>query len=83
MELQGKAILILPDDNPEETQGGIAIPKTVKKKPISGKVVDVGPAVEEVSKGDKVLYARKAASKITVGETEYHFAMESMISYIF
>lgn len=82
MELLGKSILILPDENPEESTGGILIPKTVKKQPITGLVIDVGPEVQEVKKGDRVHYARKSSSRITLEEKKYHFATEDMIVYI-
>lgn len=83
MKLQGKAVLILPDDNPEKTDGGIMIPKTVEEKPLTGKVTDCGPGCEEVHVGNRVIYNRKGSSVIQIDEVEYHFISEHQISYIY
>lgn len=51
MRLQGKAVLILPENLPEKSEGGIHIPETVKEQPIIGNVVACGPGCEDVSQG--------------------------------
>ena len=78
MELQGKAILILPDDNPEKTKGGVINPVT-KDKPNTGTVVLHGPGCELTLVGDKVLYKRKGASIIHMEGKEFHFIIEEQI----
>lgn len=82
MELQGKAILILPDDNPEKTKGGIINPVT-KAKPDTGEVIDHGPGCTVVHKGAKVQYQRKGASVISLDEVEHHFIIEDQIVFVY
>jgi co-chaperonin GroES (HSP10) len=82
MEIQGKAVLVLPDDNPDKTAKGVIIPRTVKKKPNSGRVVDVGPGCQQVRKGDQIQYARKGGSVIIIDDVEHHFVIEDQIFYI-
>lgn len=81
MELQGKAVLIKPDENPEK-MGSIHIPETAKDKPNSGIVIDVGPGCKEISKGDRVKYPRKAGNVIIIEGVEHHFIIEDQIEYI-
>lgn len=79
MKLLGTAVMILPDDNPEKTEKGIYIPRTAKEKPITGKVVGVGPGCKGVSAGLYVFYDRKAASTMDVNGVEHHFINENQI----
>lgn len=81
MRLQGKAILIIPDDNPEKTSTGIINP-VMLEKPNTGKVVDKGPGCELVLVGDKVMYHRKGASVIMLEGKEAHFIIEDQIIYV-
>lgn len=83
MILQGKSVLILPDELPEKTKGGLNIPRTATEKPSSGVVVDTGPLCETVSKGDRVLFVRKSASVIIIDDKEHYFITENKISYIY
>jgi len=80
---QGKAVLIKPEDNPEQTDKGIVIPKTVKEKPNIGIVVSAAPGCELVKKGDKVQYERKGASIMTRNGEELHWIIEDQIFYIY
>lgn len=83
MELQGKSILIRPDDNPELSEGGLEIPKTATEKPRTGMVIDVGPGCELVSKGSKIIYPRKSASVIIVEGEELHFIIEDQLHFVY
>jgi co-chaperonin GroES (HSP10) len=83
MRTQGKAILILPESNPEQTEGGIHIPATVKEQPLIGKVVDCGNGCEEVRIGNRVQYNRKGSSIINIDNVEHHFITEDQINYIY
>jgi co-chaperonin GroES (HSP10) len=83
MKLQGTSVLILPDELPEKTRGGLNIPRTATEKPSTGVAVDVGPLCETVSKGDRVQFVRKSASIITIDGKEHYFITENKISYIY
>lgn len=79
MEVLGNALLILPDENPEETKGGVIIPKTIENKPNSGTIVACGKRCEIAQKGKKVQYPRKSASVINVDGKDHHFIIEDQI----
>jgi len=80
MNLQGKSILILPDDNPESTKG--IINPVSKKKPNTGEVIDHGPGCELVQAGDAVQYKRQGASVMWQDDVEHHFIIEDQIIFI-
>jgi co-chaperonin GroES (HSP10) len=84
MEVQGKAVLILPDDNPEKTKSGIINP-VMRAKPDTGTVIDHGPGCEVVYKGAKVQYQRKGASIIHLEgfAVEHHFIIEDQIVFVY
>jgi co-chaperonin GroES (HSP10) len=83
MEIQGKSVLILPEENPDKTSRGILIPKTVGKiKPI-GKVIDCGKSCVDVKKGDRVQYAPKNGSLMNIKGVEHHSILEDHIYYIY
>ena len=80
MKLQGKAILILPDDNPESAKG--VINPVSKKKPNTGRVIGCGPGCELVQVGDYVQYKREGASVMWEAGLELHFIIEDQIIFI-
>jgi len=82
MRLQGKAILIAPEDNPEKTESGIINP-VMKDKPNIGKVLFCGPGCELVQEGDRVQYRRKGASVIIERGIEKHFIIEEQIVFVY
>ncbi len=68
-------VLIEPNPAEEKTAGGLFIPDTAKEKPLSGKVVAVGPGTSdvkmEVKVGDQVLYGKYAGTELNVEGKDY------------
>ena len=79
MKLTGTLVLILPDEMPERTTRGLRIPRSVKEKPVTGVVVDIGPLCETVRKADRVQFNRQHSSVIVIDEKEYSIGPESSI----
>jgi len=63
----------------EKTAGGIYIPDTAKEKPQKGVIEAVGKDVEEVKKGDIVLFEKYAGSKIAIDNEDYLIVKEDEI----
>lgn len=80
MKVQGRGILILPDENPDKTKGGIINP-IEKEKPNSGTVVQAGDGCEVCATGDRIQYKRKGASIIHLEDVEHHFIIEEQIFF--
>jgi chaperonin GroES len=69
----GDRLVVEPIEQEETTAAGILLPETAKEKPQEGRVLAVGPGrvdengnrIEmEVSKGDRVLYAKYAGTEV-------------------
>jgi chaperonin GroES len=69
----GDRLLVKPLEGEEITPGGIVLPETAKEKPQKGEVLAVGPGARDdegkrinmdVSKGDKILFAKYAGTEI-------------------
>ena len=63
-----------------KSAGGIILPDSAQEKPLSGKVLAVGPGKTldsgttvkpEVKRGDTVLYGKYAGTEVTVGGKDY------------
>lgn len=80
MKLQGKAILVKPDENPDKTKGGIINP-IEKDKPNTGVAIQCGLACTVVEEGDRIQYKRKGASIIHLEDVEHHFIIEDQIFF--
>lgn len=85
MRPTGKAICILPDGNPNKTDSGIIVPQTMKEQPNTGKIVSVGPAVEDenLKPGVTVLFARKSGSMFMIDDVEHLLVTEDKIQFIY
>ena len=68
-------VLILPNPAEEKTAGGLYIPDTAKEKPLTGKVVAVGPGTSEVKMevavGDTVLYGKYSGTEVHFDGEDY------------
>lgn len=82
MEVLGNAVLVRPDPIPEQSKGGIIIPRTAKDPPNKGTVIKAGPGCKLVRANDRIHYARKAASIIEVHGEELHLIYEDKIFYV-
>ncbi len=69
----GDRLVIKPLEEEEVTPSGIVLPETAKEKPQKGEVMAVGPGARDedgkripmdVSKGDKVLFAKYAGTEV-------------------
>jgi len=80
-------VLVKPLEMEETTTGGIVIPDTAKEKPQHGEVAAVGPGRYEngkqipmnVSKGDRVIFAKYGGTEIKWEGEEYLIMKESDI----
>ncbi|MCJ7523471.1 MAG: co-chaperone GroES [Dehalococcoidia bacterium] len=81
-------VIVKPIVKEEITKGGIVLPDTAKEKPQEGEIVAVGPGklgddgkrIEmEVTKGDRVIYAKYAGMEWKDKGQEYLILRESDI----
>lgn len=55
----------------EKTASGLYLPDSSKEKPVMATVVAVGPKVEQVVVGDKIVYKEYSTTDLKINETEY------------
>ena len=69
----GDRVLVKVQEPETKTASGIIIPDNAsKEKPTQAEVVAVGPEVEHVAVGDKVIYAKYArTAPVTLDDVEY------------
>jgi co-chaperonin GroES (HSP10) len=62
-------VVVEPTDEEAETRAGLIIPASAEAQCRSGIVVAVGPDVEGVGPGDKVLFPKDAGYDVRLGGT--------------
>ena len=68
----GKRVLIKQVEQEEVTKSGIVLPGTAsKEKPITGEVLAVGKEVEDVKKGDKVIFEKYSGTEVKDGDDSF------------
>lgn len=66
----GKRVLLVKDDAPEMSEGGIVLPSDSREKPLTARVIRMGDEVDHVIIGDEVIYASFAGTTFTIDGKE-------------
>ena len=81
-------VLVVREEQEQQSAGGIIIPDTAREKPQRGKVIAVGPGKIgdngqriplEVKTGDRVLFSKYAGTDIALDGVEHVFMREEDI----
>jgi len=66
-------VLVLREEQTNQTASGLYIPDTAKEKPLEGKVIAVGPEAKEegISVDDTVVFASFSGMEIVIEGKEY------------
>ena len=66
-------LLVIREEQSNQTASGLYIPDTAKEKPLEGKVTAVGPdAIEDgIKVGDTVVFANFSGMEITIEGVDY------------
>lgn len=81
IHLTANRILIIADEDKKANPSGIVIPESTKnqKKPIVGQVIEVGPDVKLIQKGDKVVFSEYGFELIDIGGVKYQIGDEQNV----
>lgn len=66
----GKRVMLIKDEAPEASEGGIVIPENSREKPLTAHVLAVGDEVTKLSKDDEVIFASFAGTEFNIGGQE-------------
>ncbi len=61
---------------PTQTASGIYLPENAKEKPVLANVQAVGPEVEGIKVGDRIVYKEYSTTELTIDGTEYLIVKE-------
>ena len=67
----GERVLVERVEEETTTATGIIIPDNAKEKPSRGKVLAIGPEVEEIREGDIVVFGKYAGTDLVLNDNEY------------
>ena len=69
----GNRVLILREEQTNQTASGLYIPDSAKEKPLNGKVIAVGKDAMEagINEGDTVVFPKYGGTELTINGTEY------------
>jgi chaperonin GroES len=79
-------ILVKPSEAEGKTKSGIFLPEGAKEKPMTGKVIAVGPGklndagnrvAVSVKKGDTVVYGKYGGTEVEIGADQHIIVRES------
>ena len=79
IQMINNKVLITPDTVKETTESGIILSKAEAEIPNTGTVISAGDKVEELKKGDYVIYQPMHAMKINHEDIDYLMFPESSI----
>lgn len=84
----GNRVIVEPIEQEDITAGGIVLPETAKEKPQQGMVLAIGPGARDedgehipmdVTKGDKILFAKYSGTEIKIDGKKYLILREDDI----
>ena len=71
MKPLGDRVVLKQQEAEEKTKSGFILTDSAKEKPQAAVVVSVGPDVDQVKEGDKVIYTEYAGTEVKYQEEEY------------
>ena len=72
----GDYVVAVAEEAESKTASGLYLPDAAKEKPKTSKVVAVGPAVQEIKEGDRIVYKSYSTTEVKVGKDEYILVKE-------
>jgi len=75
----GDYVVAVAEEAESKTASGLYLPEAAKEKPKTSKVVAVGPAVQQVKVGDRIVYKVYSNTEVKVGKDEYILIQEQDI----
>jgi chaperonin GroES len=72
----GDYIVAQAEEAESKTASGLYLPEAAKEKPKTSVVVAVGPLVQQVKVGDRIVYKVYSNTEVKVGKDEYILVKE-------
>ena len=75
----GDYVVAQAEEAESKTKSGLYLPDAAQEKPKTAKVVTVGPAVQQVKAGDRIVYKSYSNTDVKVDGAEYILVKEEDI----
>jgi len=75
----GDYVVAQAEEAEAKTKSGLYLPDNAQEKPKTAKVVTVGPAVQQVKTGDRIVYKSYSNTDVKVDGAEYILVREEDI----
>ena len=72
----GDYVVAQAEEAASKTASGLYLPDNAKEKPKTAHVIAVGPKVEQVKVGDRIIYKSYSTTDVKVGSDEYMLVKE-------
>ncbi|PLS81088.1 molecular chaperone GroES [Candidatus Saccharibacteria bacterium] len=64
-------VVAVREEAKNQTTSGLYLPDSAKEKPVSAKVLAVGPDVKQIKVGDRIVYKEYSPTELKISGTEY------------
>jgi chaperonin GroES len=75
----GDRVVAVREEASNKTASGLYLPDNAKEKPVVAKVQAIGPDVNSVKNGDRILYKEYSTTEIKIDGVEYLIVKEEDI----
>lgn len=72
-------VVAVKEETSNQTASGLYLPESAKEKPVTAKVVAVGPDVKQVKNGDQIVYKDYVTTELKIDGKEYLIVKEDDI----
>ncbi len=69
-------VVAVKEQSASRTTSGLYLPEHAKEKPVTAKVVAVGPTVKTLKVGDMIVYKEYSTTELKVNDTDYLIVKE-------
>ncbi|MFZ3010007.1 MAG: co-chaperone GroES [Candidatus Microsaccharimonas sp.] len=69
-------VVAVKEQSTSRTTSGLYLPENAKEKPVTAKVVAVGPDVKTLKIGDKIVYKDYSTTELKVNDIDYLIVKE-------
>ncbi|MFY9228272.1 MAG: co-chaperone GroES [Candidatus Microsaccharimonas sp.] len=69
-------VVAVREQSASRTTSGLYLPENAKEKPVTAKVVAIGPDVKTLKIGDKIVYKEYSTTELKVNDIDYLIVKE-------
>lgn len=83
MRMLKDKILLKQEKADDVSKGGIIIPQSVHRESLLAQVISIGPDVEDVNVGERVIFEKQSGISVNVDNEDYVIVSEEDVTAIY